>query len=100
MQCPTRGRTRSQSRLLSAVDYVQATAPAQGRRGDGARVHTVDILLVPSLRDEMLTITNATGHPSLTLRAGFVEVGERAATGPRSRAPDAEVLAPRRVPHA
>ena len=36
----------------------------------------VDLLLVPSLRDEMLTITNFTGHPSLTLRAGFVEVSE------------------------
>ena len=34
----------------------------------------VDLLLVPSLRDEMLVITNFTGHPSLTLRAGFVEV--------------------------
>jgi hypothetical protein len=30
----------------------------------------------PSLRDEMLTIGNFTGHPSLTLRAGFVEVAE------------------------
>jgi hypothetical protein len=29
----------------------------------------VDLLLVPSLRDEMLCITNSTGHPSLTLRA-------------------------------
>jgi len=36
----------------------------------------VDLLLVPSLRDEMLVISNNTGHPSLTLRAGFVEVGE------------------------
>ena len=40
-----------------------------------ARVFSeVDLLLVPSLRDEMLVITNNTGHPSLTLRAGFVEV--------------------------
>ena len=36
----------------------------------------VDLLLVPSLRDEMLIISNFTGHPSLTLRAGFVEVSE------------------------
>ena len=42
-----------------------------------ARVFSeVDLLLVPSLRDEMLVITNFTGHPSLTLRAGFVEVSE------------------------
>jgi len=26
---------------------------------------------VPSLRDEMLTLSNFTGHPSLTLRTGF-----------------------------
>ena len=31
---------------------------------------------MPSLRDEMLTITNHTGHPSLTLRAGFVDVSQ------------------------
>ena len=36
----------------------------------------MDLLLVPSLRDEMLTLSNFTGHPSLTLRAGFVEVSE------------------------
>jgi len=36
----------------------------------------VDLLLVPSLRDEMLTISNFTGQPSLTLRAGFVEVSQ------------------------
>ena len=36
----------------------------------------VDLLLVPSLRDEMLTLSNFTGHPSLTLRAGFVSVSE------------------------
>ena len=42
-----------------------------------ARVFSqVDLLLVPSLRDEMLTITNFTGHPALTLPAGFIEVGE------------------------
>jgi hypothetical protein len=36
----------------------------------------LDLLLVPSLRDKILTITNFTGHPLLTLRAGFVEVSE------------------------
>jgi len=36
----------------------------------------VDLLLVPPLRDEMLTISNFTGHPSLTMRAGFVRVSE------------------------
>src|SRR5205085_8555882 len=36
----------------------------------------VDIMIVPSLRDEQLTITNFTGHPSLTMRAGFVDIAE------------------------
>jgi Asp-tRNA(Asn)/Glu-tRNA(Gln) amidotransferase A subunit family amidase len=60
----------------------------------------VDLLLVPALRDEILTITNFTGHPSLTLRAGFVKV-----TQPRSDwAPDPKHTPPtfnpaRRVPH-
>ena len=51
----------------------------------------VDVLMVPSLRDEQLTITNFTGHPSLTLRAGFVKCRKRAAIGRRSGEPAAEV---------
>jgi Asp-tRNA(Asn)/Glu-tRNA(Gln) amidotransferase A subunit family amidase len=61
---------------------------------------TVDLLLVPSLRDEILTITNNTGHPSLTLRAGFVEVGEaRSDWAPDPRHPLPKFSPPRRVPH-
>jgi len=45
----------------------------------------VDLLIVPSLRDEQLTITNFTGHPSLTAARGFVEVSKREVTGPRIR---------------
>ena len=60
----------------------------------------VDLLLVPSLRDEMLTITNFTGHPSLTLRAGFIEVTKPAATGrPIPKIPLPTFATPRRVPH-
>src|SRR5204863_3072993 len=66
-----------QARFLSAVDFVQADRFRRAVANEMARVFSqVDLLLVPSLRDEMLTITNNTGHPSLTLRAGFVEVGE------------------------
>jgi Asp-tRNA(Asn)/Glu-tRNA(Gln) amidotransferase A subunit family amidase len=55
---------------------------------------------LPSLRDDMLTITNFTGHPSLTLRAGFVEVS----TARSDWAPDPDIplptfSPPRRVPH-
>jgi Asp-tRNA(Asn)/Glu-tRNA(Gln) amidotransferase A subunit family amidase len=61
---------------------------------------TVDVLLVPSLRDEMLTITNFTGHPSLTLRAGFVEVGQaRSDWAPDPRHPMPTFSPKRRVPH-
>ena len=60
----------------------------------------VDLLLVPSLRDEMLTVTNFTGHPSLTLRAGFVEVGEaRSDWAPDPANPLPKFNPPRRVPH-
>src|SRR6202012_5898836 len=60
----------------------------------------VDLLLVPSLRDEMLVITNSTGHPSLTLRAGFIEVSEARsdwAPDPKNLLP--KFNPPRRVPH-
>jgi Asp-tRNA(Asn)/Glu-tRNA(Gln) amidotransferase A subunit family amidase len=60
----------------------------------------VDLLLVPSLRDEMLVISNFTGHPSLTLRAGFVEVAEaRSDWAPDPRNPLPKFSPPRRVPH-
>jgi Asp-tRNA(Asn)/Glu-tRNA(Gln) amidotransferase A subunit family amidase len=60
----------------------------------------VDLLLVPSLRDEMLTISNFTGHPSLTLRAGFVEVAKaRSDWAPDAARPLPVFSPPRRVPH-
>ena len=43
----------------------------------------VDLLLVPSLRDEMLTISNFTGHPSLTFAPALSRCPRRAATGLR-----------------
>jgi Asp-tRNA(Asn)/Glu-tRNA(Gln) amidotransferase A subunit family amidase len=58
------------------------------------------LLLVPSLRDEMLTITNCTGHPSLTLRAGFVHVSQaRSDWAPNPDMPLSTLSPPRRVPH-
>ena len=60
----------------------------------------VDLLLVPPLRDEMLTISNFTGHPSLTFRAGFVEVAEaRSDWAPDPAHPLQRFSPPRRVPH-
>jgi Asp-tRNA(Asn)/Glu-tRNA(Gln) amidotransferase A subunit family amidase len=90
-----------QSRFLSAVDFVQADRFRRKVAHEMARVFSqVDLLLVPSLRDEMLTITNFTGHPSLTLRAGFVEVSEaRSDWAPDPNNPLPKFSAPRRVPH-
>ena len=66
-----------QSRFLSAVDFVQADRFRRAVAQEMARIFSeVDVLLVPSLRDETLTIGNFTGHPSITLRAGFVEVSQ------------------------
>jgi Asp-tRNA(Asn)/Glu-tRNA(Gln) amidotransferase A subunit family amidase len=90
-----------QSRFLSAVDFVQADRLRRKVAEEMARVFAeVDLLLVPSLRDEMLTITNFTGHPSLTLRAGFVEVSEaRSDWAPDANNPLPKFSPPRRVPH-
>ena len=90
-----------QSRFLSAVDFVQADRFRRGVALEMARIFSqVDLLLVPSLRDEILTITNFTGHPSLTLRAGFVEVAEaRSDWAPDPAHPLPKFSPPRRVPH-
>jgi Asp-tRNA(Asn)/Glu-tRNA(Gln) amidotransferase A subunit family amidase len=90
-----------QSRFLSAVDFVQADRLRRKVAQEMARVFSeVDLLLVPSLRDEMLTITNFTGHPSLTLRAGFVEVSEaRSDWAPDPAHPLPKFNPSRRVPH-
>ena len=93
--------TFRQSRFLSAVDYVQSDRFRRMVANEMGRIFSqVDLLLVPSLRDEMLTITNFTGHPSLTLRAGFVEVSEaRSDWAPDPAHPLPKFSPPRRVPH-
>ena len=90
-----------QARFLSAVDFVQADRLRRKVAQEMARIFTqVDVLLVPSLRDEMLTISNFTGHPSLTFRAGFVEVAEaRSDWAPDPANPLPKFKPPRRVPH-
>ena len=90
-----------QARFLSAVDFVQADRLRRKVAEEMARLFDqVDLLLVPSLRDEMLTITNFTGQPSLTLRAGFVEVSQaRSDWAPDPKNPLPRFNPPRRVPH-
>jgi Asp-tRNA(Asn)/Glu-tRNA(Gln) amidotransferase A subunit family amidase len=91
-----------QARFLSAVDFVQADRFRRSVASEMARVFSqVDLLLVPSLRDEMLTISNFTGHPSLTLRAGFIEVSvARSDWAPDPSKPLPTFSPPRRVPHS
>jgi len=90
-----------QARFLSAVDFVQADRLRRKVALEMARIfREVDILIVPSLRDEQLTITNFTGHPSLTMRAGFIEVSEaRSDWAPDPAHPLPRFNPPRRVPH-
>jgi Asp-tRNA(Asn)/Glu-tRNA(Gln) amidotransferase A subunit family amidase len=90
-----------EARFLSAVDFVQADRlrrkVAQMMSGVMSKV---DLLLVPSLRNEMLIISNNTGHPSLTLRTGFVNVAEaRSDWAPDPKNPLPKFAPPRRVPH-
>ena len=90
-----------QARFLSAVDMVQADRLRRRVALEMARIFSqVDLLIVPSLRDEQLTITNFTGHPSLTMRAGFVQVSEaRSDWAPDPAHPLPKFSPPRRVPH-
>jgi Asp-tRNA(Asn)/Glu-tRNA(Gln) amidotransferase A subunit family amidase len=90
-----------QARFVSAVDFVQADRLRRRVALEMARIFSdVDLLLVPSLRDEQLVITNFTGHPSVTLRAGFVQVSEaRSDWAPDPANPLPTFNPPRRVPH-
>ena len=90
-----------QARFLSAVDFVQADRlRRQVAQMMAGVMKDVDLLLVPSLRGEMLTISNHTGHPSLTLRTGTVEVAEaRSDWAPDVLRPLPKFSPPRRVPH-
>ena len=90
-----------EARFLSAVDFVQGDRFRRKVALEMGRVMSqVDLLMVPSLRDEMLVISNFTGHPSLTLRTGFVRVAEaRSDWAPDPANPLPKFSPPRRVPH-
>ena len=90
-----------EARFISAVDFVQADRLRRMVELEMARIMgQVDLLLVPSLRDEMLTISNFTGHPSLTVRTGSVEVGQaRSDWAPDAAHPMPTISPPRKMPH-
>ncbi len=71
-----------QARFLSAVDFVQTDRFRRKVAKEMARVFSqVDLLLVPSLRDEMLDITNATGIRRSRCARVSSKFRRRAATG-------------------
>ncbi|MEO8998894.1 MAG: amidase family protein, partial [Rhodanobacter sp.] len=90
-----------EARFLSAVDFVQADRLRRKVAQEMARVMgEVDLLLIPSLRDDMMVISNMTGHPSLTLRTGFVEVNQvRSDWAPDPAHPLPTLAKPHRVPY-
>lgn len=67
-----------QARYFSAVDYIQGD---RLRRKLMQETHDffsqVDVVFGPSFGNPMLSLTNFTGQPSLTLRAGFDELKSR-----------------------
>jgi Asp-tRNA(Asn)/Glu-tRNA(Gln) amidotransferase A subunit family amidase len=93
--------TFRQSRFLSAVDYVQSDRLRRKVAIEMQKIFDkVDVMLVPSLRDEILTITNFTGHPALVVRAGFIGVTQaRSDWAPDPKNPMPTFAKPRRVPH-
>jgi Asp-tRNA(Asn)/Glu-tRNA(Gln) amidotransferase A subunit family amidase len=90
-----------EARFLSAVDFVQADRLRRKVALEMEKVLSqVDLLVVPSLRDEMLVISNNTGHPSLTMRTGWVQISEaRSDWAPDPANPLPKFNPPRRVPH-
>jgi Asp-tRNA(Asn)/Glu-tRNA(Gln) amidotransferase A subunit family amidase len=89
-----------QARFLSAVDFVQADRFRRKVANKMAELfEQVDVLLVPSLREEMRTIGNFTGHPSLTLPCGFVEITRTRSDWAPPNDRSATLPAPACVPH-
>ncbi|MBN1685812.1 MAG: hypothetical protein JW852_04110, partial [Spirochaetales bacterium] len=64
------------ARLFSAVEYVQLQRFRRLVREETLPLfESVDAMISPDHRSDLLVITNSTGQPSLTLRAGFQEDG-------------------------
>lgn len=74
LQAWPNGMRRTQ--LLGAVELVQAQRiRREVMIAMAERFADVDVMVGPSYAGGMLLVTNATGHPSLTIRAGFVDRG-------------------------
>ena len=80
-----------EARLLSAVDYLQKERlRRQVMQGMDELFSNVDVMFGPTYGSyDLFMITNFTGHPGLTLRAGFTESPSRSSRRflPRSGGP-------------
>ena len=91
------------ARLISAVDFLQAQRFRRIVMQEMATIYDdVHAIIGPSFAGPMQLVTNFTGHPSLTLRTGFVERATRVGINPigamgRSVDPGADERHP--VPH-
>jgi Asp-tRNA(Asn)/Glu-tRNA(Gln) amidotransferase A subunit family amidase len=66
------------ARFLSAVDHIQLDRfRRQVMQEVDALFRRVDVLLAPTTTGPMTVIGNMTGHPCLTIRAGFTDVRTR-----------------------
>lgn len=66
--------TWRRARLISAIDMINADRFRRTlMREMGQIFEQVDLLAGPNFAGSMLVITNYTGHPQLTFRAGFME---------------------------
>lgn len=78
----SRGNTSRLMRMLSATDYVNME---RLRRHVMIKTHEmfedVDVIVGPNYAENMLLITNYTGHPQIALRAGFNNLKTRPAFG-------------------
>jgi Asp-tRNA(Asn)/Glu-tRNA(Gln) amidotransferase A subunit family amidase len=67
-----------QSRYFSAVDFMQGERLRRKVMQDThAFFSQVDVIFGPSFGNPMLSLTNFTGQPCLTMRAGFEEITPR-----------------------
>jgi Asp-tRNA(Asn)/Glu-tRNA(Gln) amidotransferase A subunit family amidase len=66
------------ARFLSAVDHIQLDRLRRRvMQGMDALFSRVDVLLAPATTGHMTLIGNMTGHPCLSIRAGFTEMRTR-----------------------
>ncbi|HYE50085.1 MAG TPA: amidase [Azospirillaceae bacterium] len=88
--------TWRRARFLPAVDLINAERVRRRvMEAMDALFGQADVLIGPNFAGRLLLATNATGHPQLTLRAGFREQASR----PTAFGPLDKSVASARVPH-